>query len=614
MSGVFGAVDPHGRVDLDALDANIRQTLLRREWDRAHSLCDNSSRVLIGATSIGIFNTAQQPVWNNDRTVAICFSGECYRPGADHFENSPEAAALALYEEHGDLLARHLFGTFAIVVHDLKTKRVLILTDRFNTYPVFYAQKNNALVFGSEMKIGLLHPDVKKCLDWTAFAQSARMQCVLGERTFFEDVRFLPPASVLMCDARSGEIKVQPYWSYNDISFRPDISFDDAVVESGRLFRRAVRRMTSGAIRPGVLLSGGLDSRTILGCTERRPISSLSFGAKNSRDVQYAEKIAQMAGSDHVWSDLPNGCWANEFAEQHIELTEGFQSWIHSHGISGLTQARKVMDVALFGMAGDTVFSYSNDDEYVQRDILDDDALTENVWQMHTQTWQWNSLSNEEEATLYAESNRKRLRGLAYESFREEFGKHLRYRPDVRAEYFCVSQYFGRFLQTTVQTFRSHVEVRIPFFDDELFAFAYSLPAHYRRAYRFYFSIIERECPRMAHIAYEKDEKLPTNNALKRAAHSLQSRARRKINRYMRGNTKTSNTLYADYENYVRKELKFWMKDLLLSERARSRGIFDPTSVQQLVDMHLSGKTTNTIGKIAPLMTLEMMMRRFADN
>jgi hypothetical protein len=56
------------------------------------------------------------------------------------------------------------------------------------------------------------------------------------------------------------------------------------------------------------------------------------------------------------------------------------------------------------------------------------------------------------------------------------------------------------------------------------------------------------------------------------------------------------------------------MKDLLLSERARSRGIFDPTSVQQLVDMHLSGKTTNTIGKIAPLMTLEMMMRRFADN
>jgi len=72
-------------------------------------------------------------------------------------------------------------------------------------------------------------------------------------------------------------------------------------------------------------------------------------------------------------------------------------------------------------------------------------------------------------------------------------------------------------------------------------------------------------------------------------------------------------TLYADYENYLRNELRSWAEGILFDNRTLERGIFNPEFLRSIWDRHLSGRELHTIGKIAPIMTYEMMLRRFYD-
>lgn len=76
---------------------------------------------------------------------------------------------------------------------------------------------------------------------------------------------------------------------------------------------------------------------------------------------------------------------------------------------------------------------------------------------------------------------------------------------------------------------------------------------------------------------------------------------------------KGSNPLYADYESYLRNELREWAEGILYDRRTAERGIFDPSFLRTLMQRHLSNLEEWTIGKIAPLMTYEMMLRRFYD-
>jgi len=72
-------------------------------------------------------------------------------------------------------------------------------------------------------------------------------------------------------------------------------------------------------------------------------------------------------------------------------------------------------------------------------------------------------------------------------------------------------------------------------------------------------------------------------------------------------------TLYADYENYLRSDLREWGESILFDERTLGRGIFSPAFLRSIGARHQSGQEMHTIGKIAPIMTYEMMLRRLHD-
>ncbi|UCC65209.1 MAG: hypothetical protein JSV36_09310 [Anaerolineae bacterium] len=581
-------------------------------------LVDHTRNLAIGRIGIGIFNAAPQPVWNTTHTVALVMAGEFYNREALSKDGAHEAKsdgqmALVLYERLGDDFVSQLNGAFIIAIWDKARDRLLIANDRFGLYPLFYTCRAGRLVFAPEMKGILCDASFPRRLDLTALAQYIRFQHLLGGRTFFEDIELLPGASLLIYDLSAASCNVRPYWSFDEIPYRPDVGFDEAVEEAGRLLRRAVRRLSDDACRPGVYLSGGLDSRTILGLIERRPAASLTYGRQGCRDVHYARRIAKAVGSDHCWVDLPDGGWVKEHVDFHLDLTEGLHSWVHAHGISTLPQARQLMDVNLTGWDGGTVMGHSDSIEPLQVSAVDDAALATRLFHLFNQTYTWPSVTEAEETLLYCEPIRRKVQGLAFDSLQAELSCYLNYRPDVRGEYFYIRNHCSRLTQNLVTFTRSHIEVRFPFFDYDLFDFLYSLPALLRGHRVLYRAVIQRETPRLAYIPYDHDEFLPTTQPLIRRIHALTVKLKRRFNRHIWPIFPELYTLYADYENYLRGELRNWAEDVLFERRTVERGVFDPAFLRTLMSRHLSGLEQWTIGKIAPIMTFEMMLRRFYD-
>jgi asparagine synthase (glutamine-hydrolysing) len=596
----------------------MARAMSHREWFVTDRLVDRTRNLAIGRVGIGIFNAAPQPVWNATRTVALVMAGEFYtrealgKAGA-HEARSDEQMALALYEKLGDDFASQLNGAFIIAIWDKTRDRLLIANDRLGLYPLFYTCCGGRLIFAPEIKGILCDATFPRRLDLTALAQYIRFQHLLGGRTFFEDVELLPGASLLTYDLSTAACSVGSYWSFDEIPYRPDVGFDEAAEEAGRLLRSAVRRLSGDAYRPGVYLSGGLDSRTILGMIERRPVVSLTYGVHNCRDVYYARRIAQAVGSDHHWVDLPDGEWVEEHVDFHLDLTEGFHSWIHAHGISTLPQARQLMDVNLTGWCGGTVMGHDFLTEPLQRSAVDGAALVTHLFHLFNQKYTWPSVTEAEESLLFCEPIRSQVQGLAFDSFRTELSRYLDYRSDVRSSYFYIDNHICRLTQNLVTFARSHIEVRFPFWDYALFEFLYSLPASLRGHRVLYRAVMQRQTPRLVYIPYDHDEFLPTTQPVIRGMHALAVKLKRRFNRHLWPIFPERYTLYADYENYLRDELRSWAEDILFDRRTAERGIFNPAFLRTLMDRHLSGLEQWTIGKIAPVITYEMMLRRFCD-
>jgi asparagine synthase (glutamine-hydrolysing) len=528
-------------------------------------------------------------------------------------DDSDLELVLRLYQEKEEQFIHDLEGAFVLAIWDRARQELIVANDRFGRYPVFWAHYGGRLIFAPEVKGILCDPGFPKELSLTALAEYMRFQQLLGEKTFLEGVELLPSASLLQYNVQTDCLTIKPYWKFPEM---PEAggTFEEAEEEVGRLLRRAVNRMASGSYRMGVYLSGGLDSRTILGLIDRRyfPVTSIAYGQRNCRDVVYAERIARKAGSEHHWFEFKNGEWVKEWAGFHLELTEGFHSWIHAHGMSTLARARLLIDVNLTGWGLDTsVGGYLGDPLLIG--APDGMAFVQRLFHLLNQEYTWPGLSEAEERCVYTEGVGRQLAGRAFESLLHEVQKLPSDDNEQRAKCFMTDTHDRRLTHNFVVFKRSHFESRYPSRDYALFEFCWSLPMKFKRNRRLQRAIISRELPKLARVPFDKDELLVTDEWPIWTAHALAYKLKRRFNRHIFPLFSRRATLYADYENYLRHELRSWAEGILFDNRTLERGIFNPEFLRSIWDRHLSGRELHTIGKIAPVMTYEMMLRRFFD-
>jgi len=292
----------------------------------------------------------------------------------------------------------------------------------------------------------------------------------------------------------------------------------------------------------------------------------------------------------------------------HLNLTEGFHSWIHMHGITMLPALHGKLDVNLSGWDGGSIMGFLDTETSSLVYALDDDLMTTELYRYFCFLFTWPGLTDAEERMLYTPGYHAQMIGRAYESMAAEFAPYKSYRMENKAEYFYLDSQCLRMTINMLTVARSHLEVRAPFWDYDLIDTIYAFKPDLRANKILYRDIITRETPRLALIPYDREEYLPSVNPILHNPHKTTLRILRRLRLHPE-----RPTLYADYENYLRQDLRQWAEDLLYDPRTESRGIFSPSFVRSLLHLHMSGTKLWTIGKVASLITLEMVLRRYFD-
>ncbi|MBL8153918.1 MAG: hypothetical protein JNM70_07025 [Anaerolineae bacterium] len=621
MSGIFGIIDLTHRTHLTEWCENTQKRLTHQPWNICDRWVAADAPIGLGRIGIGIFNRDPQPTRSRDGQHLMFMSGELYNQAelrqtlaaAGHdlpLDTSDEALALAAFLAYDTDFASHLDGAFFIAVYDVNKQRLVLANDRFGTYSHYVWRDSQHLVFAPEVKGVVSASFVSRRLDQIAALEYLRFQQLFGYRTFHDGISLYPRATVTEMDVRTGSYRSHTYWDWSHIADRSSVGFEEAVQEVGRLLRCAVERRSEGELRPGVFLSGGLDSRTLLGLMPRRnpPPVSATFGAAGCRDVYYAAQIAHAAGSQHHWFDLPNGNWVLENLDMHFRLTEGFASWIHMHGIHMLPQLRGLMDYNLSGWDGAAVLGQAILVNRFNNQPVNESALVVNLFHRFNQEFTWPGLTDAEMGLLLKPDFQRQTTGMLIDEFCSLFHPYWQARPHYAAEFFYIDQRCMRLTQNMITFGRSHLEERFPYWDYALIDYVYSLRPEVRGPRTLYRELITRETPRLVLIPWEKQEFLPTTEHLRHDLQEWSVRIRRRLGIFPK-----HATLYADYENYLRHELRPWAESILYDPRTEQHGFFDMDFVRALLERHYAGIEPWTLGKIAPLITFEMVMRAFFD-
>ena len=350
-----------------------------------HSMCERmvhrgpdsegsyvTSGVALGMRRLAIIDlvTGEQPVFNEDKSVAAVLNGEIYNyrelradlENRGHtFHSASDTEVLPhLYEEYGDEMVRELNGMFSFALWDKRRRRLLIARDRFGEKPLYWGVFDNTLLFASEPKVLLAHPAVKPSLNLQALRQYLSFDYVPAPLSIYEGINKLPAAHKLVVE--DGRVYTERYWCLSYKTAEPVPSEDEAAEHLRELMADAVRMRLVSDVPLGVLLSGGVDSSTVAALAvqashEAVKTFSISFAEASFDESAYARGVAKFLGTDHHEERLSANLAANLVSEIGAWMDEPLSdpSLVPTYLLSRFT--RKHVTVALGGDGGDELFA-----------------------------------------------------------------------------------------------------------------------------------------------------------------------------------------------------------------------------------------------------------------
>jgi asparagine synthase (glutamine-hydrolysing) len=314
MCGIAGAVDLIGTRDFPA------ERLLSMTAAIAHRGPDDEQvhrepGVALGVRRLSIIDLAggRQPIANEDRTVWVAFNGELFEypelraqllaRGHRLATRCDTEAWVHLYEDGGEAMFESARGQFAVSLWD-RTNRTLVLgRDRVGICPLYYAERDGWLLWGSEVKALLASGLVEARPDVRGVDHLFSFFCAGTTRTFFEGVTSLPPGHYLR--VKDGRVELRKYW---DLDF-PDAGHERRVYDPAPLvdeleilLRQAVERRLRSDVPVVSYISGGLDSTVVLGLSSRyrgEAVPSFTIGFDRAGPDERAEstEAARVLGS-----------------------------------------------------------------------------------------------------------------------------------------------------------------------------------------------------------------------------------------------------------------------------------------------------------------------------
>ena len=277
-----------------------------------------NGNVFLGHRRLSIIDlkTGSQPIFNEDKTIAVIFNGEIYnfqnlkkRLFGHVFKTNSDTEILAhAYEERGIDFLKELNGMFAFALWDGKNKKLILARDRFGEKPLYWFAQSGSFVFASELKSLMAHPLFKKEIDFLSLAKYFFFEYIPSPQSIFKNVHKLEPGHFLVFE--NGQVEIKQYYNL-EFGVSPLDKLDKfydrenyLMRELGERLEQSVKSRLISDVPLGIFLSGGIDSSTIAYFAQKnssRPIKtfSIGFAEKSFDESKWARLVAKRLGTEH---------------------------------------------------------------------------------------------------------------------------------------------------------------------------------------------------------------------------------------------------------------------------------------------------------------------------
>lgn len=364
MPGLVGFTDIHHQYNSNML-LNMR-TLLKHFDSYVDDELYHDMHIYASRTHLGIINQGKQP---------YIFGGRFFSWMEGEFYNQKELKAKynVISATDNELLVniyhttksfeflKDVDGYYAAVLYDNKENTSHLITDRYGFKPLYWGLINGDLVWSSELKGILGHADFKPAIDKEAVEEFFDVGYLLENRTWFEDVELVPPASILSFYLEKSNVEIKHYWSWHNIKpIKGYIAEREIAEELGRLFQESVRKRVNNEERMGITLSGGLDSRAILAAVpeDYKPLHTFTFGKEGCDDIRIASVVSKIKQAEHHALIFRTDKWLIPRVSNVWKSDASF-SLLHMHGTEFHNEYKTYMDYNLNGFLGDAILGGS---------------------------------------------------------------------------------------------------------------------------------------------------------------------------------------------------------------------------------------------------------------
>lgn len=307
------------------LARTMGETLAARGPDSFGEWVDGTAGIALAHRRLSIQDLSacgNQPMISADGRFVMIFNGEIY----NHLEIRADIGPHA-WRGHSDTetllegicrwgledTLRRSVGMFALALWDRSERTLAMARDRFGEKPLYYGMSGRTLVFGSELKALVAHPDFPGKVSREALTLYLRFGYVPSPYSIYQDIGKLPPGTCLRLGAPSaGGVLPEPraYWTLaqayeegREASFRGTET--DAVVQLESLIAQAVRLQMVADVPLGAFLSGGVDSSTIVALMQKqssRRVKTFTIGFAHAEynEADSARAVAAHLGTDHT--------------------------------------------------------------------------------------------------------------------------------------------------------------------------------------------------------------------------------------------------------------------------------------------------------------------------
>jgi len=331
---------------------------------------------VLGHRRLAVIDTnvhANQPMADSSATNWIVYNGETYNfrelraelsaKGVHFKTRSDTEVVIEAYKAWGPACVKRFNGMFALAVWDAENRTLFLARDRLGKKPLFWSRTHSGgIVFASEVKSLLAHPDVRRDPNPKAVGQFLSLNYVLGSTPALEGLQVLPPGSYILADGSGGPSPIS-YWDLAD-AFRNKRTFKSeraASEELRALIDDAVACRLVSDVPVGIFLSGGIDSSAVAASVRAQSAGdvphsfSIAFTEKSYNEAEEAQAMADYLNIPHHDQTMemdPENTLARMvyYADTPFADTSFFPTYYLAEF------ARRNVTVALSGDGGDELF------------------------------------------------------------------------------------------------------------------------------------------------------------------------------------------------------------------------------------------------------------------